>query len=72
MWQPGPGTGWAVPAKASWSVSTSLFKSPSAIVRPVVWIRNGRSRKPFWYTCWPTVSKSGSIRPLARKATPSS
>src|SRR4051794_516741 len=69
--QPGPGTGCGVPPKASWSDCTSLLQSPSAITVPVVWIRNGRSRKEFWYACWPTVSKSGRLRPLARKATPS-
>jgi hypothetical protein len=46
--QSGPGTGCPVLANAACSVATSLFQSPSAIVRPTVWIRNGRSAKEFW------------------------
>jgi hypothetical protein len=61
-----PGIGCAVPENAVERFDITLFQSPSAIVFvPMCW-RQGRSAFVSPYAWWPTTSRIGFDRPLAR------
>ena len=65
-----PGSGCAVPAKPVQNAASRRSRSPSSIERGAC-AAAGASADVSGYALWPTVSKIGSVRPLALYALPS-